>query len=183
MRMKTFDFPSFEIQKLFRSAPALEEKIDFELFREVTPRLLKMELLFARTIGWETNTVLAKLNNYNEYLQKPALKNQLHPLLLPYYLTNKSPHNFDTGIALLNFSLPDTHPLFVAFHLEYASIFDQELMRKSALLLAVKSFGEFHPKTSELFSRFYHEGDTEYYLKAQRLKNIEACSVICGEFY
>jgi hypothetical protein len=29
MRLKTFDFPSFEIQKLFRSTPSLEEKIDF----------------------------------------------------------------------------------------------------------------------------------------------------------
>lgn len=44
--------------------PSLDEKIDEELFREVTPRLLKMELLFASTLGWEINTVLAKLNNY-----------------------------------------------------------------------------------------------------------------------
>lgn len=71
----------------------------------------------------------------------------------------------------------------MVFHLEYIPIFDQELMRKTVMLLAIKSFGEFHPKTSELYSRFYHEGDQDYYLKAQRLKNIEACSAICDEFY
>lgn len=68
MRIKTFDFPSFEIQKLFRSAPSLEDKIELELFRQVLPRLLKMELLVANTLGLEYNTVLAKLNNFDEFL-------------------------------------------------------------------------------------------------------------------
>lgn len=45
--------------------------------------------------------------------------------------------------------------------------------------MAVKCFGEFHSKTTELYSKYYHEGFNEYYLKAKRVKNIEACSIIC----
>lgn len=100
-------------------------------------------------------------------------------MMLPYYIANKSQYNFSRGIAILDFALPDTHPLFVTFHLEYSTVFDQDLMRKTALLLSVKCFGEFHVKTTELYSRFYKDGDEEYYLKAQRLKSIEACSSIC----
>jgi hypothetical protein len=51
MHLKTFDFPSFEIQKLFRSAPSTEAKVSDDLFKQVNPKLLKMELLFGRTIG------------------------------------------------------------------------------------------------------------------------------------
>jgi hypothetical protein len=142
-----------------------------------------MEMLFARTIGWELNTVLAKMSNFEEFLEKPNLKNGLHPMLLPYYINNKSTYNFTCANAILNFSLPDSHPLFVSFYLEYAPLFDQDLMRKTALLMAVKCFGEFHQKTTELYSKFYHEGEDDYYFKAQRLKNIEACSVISAEFF
>jgi hypothetical protein len=104
-------------------------------------------------------------------------------MLIPYYITNKSTYNFTCGLKILNFALPETHPLFVSFYLEYKSVFEADLMKKSALLLAVKCFGEFHPKTTELYSEFYREGDTEYSLKAQRMKSIEACSLICQEFY
>ena len=47
----------------------------------------------------------------------------------------------------------------MSLYLEYAGIFDRDLMKKTTLLMAVKAFGEFHQKTTEIYSRFYHEGD------------------------
>ena len=32
-RIKTFDFPSFEIQKLFRGMPSIQDKISEKLFK------------------------------------------------------------------------------------------------------------------------------------------------------
>ena len=48
-------------------------------------------------------------------------------------------------------------------------------MKKAALLLAVKCFGEYHPKTTEIYSKYYQEGYEEYKEKAQRMKDVAAC--------
>jgi hypothetical protein len=34
-----------------------------------------------------------------------------------------------------------------------------------------------------MYSKYYHEGFEEYYIKAKRVKNIEACSIICKEMF
>ena len=39
-------------------------------------------------------------------------------------------------------------------------------------MLAVRNFGEFHQKTVDLYSKFYHEGKKEYHVKALRIKKI-----------
>ena len=112
------------------------------------------------------------MSNLKELQSKVVMEHPWHPAVIPFYLTNKSEANFYKALDILNFSLPETHPLFVTLHLEYSSILENDLMKKSALLQAVRSFGEFHFKTIELYSKFYHEGDDEYYLKAKRVRNI-----------
>ena len=41
--------------------------------------------------------------------------------------------------------------------------------------MAVKNLGEFHRKTTELYSQYYHEGYNEYRVKALRVGNLNAC--------
>jgi hypothetical protein len=52
-----------------------------------------MELLFSNQLNpfnFARQVSLAKLNIYHQYFAKPTSKNKLHPLLLPFYLSNKS---------------------------------------------------------------------------------------------
>lgn len=67
INFKTIDFPSFEIQKLFRSCPSFEDKVNFDLLKQSTSRLVKMELLYNKQIGskWETQIALCKMNNFS----------------------------------------------------------------------------------------------------------------------
>jgi hypothetical protein len=60
---------------------------------------------------------------------------------------------------------------------------EPELLKKTALMLAVKNFGEFHQKTTEIYSTFYHEGHKEYHIKALRVQNIESCKRLCNEMF
>jgi hypothetical protein len=40
--LKTFDYPSFSIQQLFRAAPSLEDRVSETTFKESTAKLLKL---------------------------------------------------------------------------------------------------------------------------------------------
>jgi len=60
----------------------------------------------------------------------------------------------------------------VTLHYEYINIMEPDLLKKTTLMLAVKNFGEFHPKTTDLYSKFYHEGETILHIKALRINNI-----------
>jgi hypothetical protein len=56
-------------------------------------------------------------------------------------------------------------------------------MKKTGLMLAVRNLGEFHPKTTELYSKLYHEGENEYIFKARRIKSIEQIQQLCHEMF
>ena len=80
----------------------------------------------------------------------------MHPAVIPYYLINKSNVNYHLALEIMNFSLPETHPLTITLHLEYATLLEPALLKKTAVLLAVKNLGEFHSKTTDIYSKFYH---------------------------
>lgn len=46
----------------------------------------------------------------------------MHPVVLPFYLSNKSEYNFHRALEIIAFSLPDTHPLYVSVYHEYSTI-------------------------------------------------------------
>ena len=81
---------------------------------------------------------------------------------------------------MLSFSLPATHPLTVTLYLEYSTLLEPRLLEKASVLLAVKNFGEFHHKTTELYSKFYREGSLEYVVKIQRVNDIESVRKVCA---
>lgn len=122
--VKTYDFPSFSIQKLFRGCPSLGDHISQDIYRDSSEKLLKLELLFYNSIkfNFQTSVAIAKMSNFKEYMAKVELENPLHPVVLPYYISNKSEDNFYRALDVLNFSLPDSHPLSVTLHLEYSTL-------------------------------------------------------------
>lgn len=172
--MKTFDYPSFEIQKLFRGAPSSEDHITEKIFEESTSKLLKLELLFYNLIhfDFQSSVAISKMSFHDEYLKKVEIENPVHPAVIPFYFVNKSEHNFHKALDIITFSLPDSHPLIVTLHIQYADLFEKELMKKTGLMLAVRNLGEFHPKTTEIYSKLYHEGCLEYTQKARRITDI-----------
>lgn len=70
--------------------------------------------------------------------------------------------NFKIAIDIINFSLASNHPLYISLYDEYASEFEPELLKKSSLLASIKGLGEFHPQTTKLYGKYYHEGTAAY---------------------
>lgn len=122
-----------------------------KILRQAAMKMLKLELKFNKqlhSMEYQTQITISKLNNFGELLKNPRPLSRWHPSELPYYISNKSQYNFERGLDILNFSLPETHPLFITFYMEYSNFLEPDLLKRTALILAVKGFGEFHSKTT-----------------------------------
>jgi hypothetical protein len=151
-----FDFPSFEISKIIKKLAVIDQHSEEEA-RNILP-LVKLEFMHHSSAygnSFRKEVALAKLNNLKKKLEKPTWATSFHPIELPYYFANKTYDNFKKALDIINFGLPANHPLFISLYSNYSSFLEADplrraeldLLKKATLLAAIKSLGEFHPKT------------------------------------
>jgi hypothetical protein len=159
-KIKILDYPSFEIQKLIRGIPSIEsiDHPNVEVLEEIAFKLYKMDLLknyYLNENEFMYYLSFAKVNSVKKDMQKPNHASSHHPSEILHYISNKTEANFEKAMNLLGFCFSDYHPIYVSFYEDYSKFMQPELLKKTAILQAIKCFGEFHPKTSELYATIY----------------------------